>query len=78
MYQPCSFAGQPARPRRPAAPAPVRTAAKFMYGGAAVSAVPLIVALAYASDIRAYHLRCGGATASARPRSATGAPSSSR
>ena len=39
MYQPYPSTGQPAGPPQPPAPAPVLTAAKFMYGGAAVSAV---------------------------------------
>ena len=46
MYQPCPSSGQPAGPLRPAAPAPVRTAVKLMYAGAAVSAVELIIGLA--------------------------------
>ena len=57
MYQPHPSAGQAAGPERP--PAPVRTAVKLMYAGAAVSAVPLLAALAYAGDIRAYHLHWG-------------------
>jgi hypothetical protein len=58
MSQPYSSSGQPAGPLRPAAPAPVRTAVKLMYAGAAVSIVPLIIALAtpIADDISAYHL----------------------
>jgi hypothetical protein len=40
MYQPYST-----RPLRPAAPKPVLAAAKFVYGGAAVSAAYLIAAL---------------------------------
>jgi hypothetical protein len=46
MYQPYPSSGQSAGPQRPAAPAPVRTAVKFMYAGAAVSAVGLIIGLA--------------------------------
>ena len=46
MYQPYPSSGQPAGPLRPAAPAPVRTAVKLMYAGAAVSAVELIMGLA--------------------------------
>ena len=57
MYQPYPSSGQPAGPLRPATPAPVRTAVKLMYAGAAVSVVPLVVALAYRGDIQAYHLR---------------------
>jgi hypothetical protein len=59
MYQPYPSSGQPAGPLlRPPAPAPVRTAVKLMYAGAAVSTVPLIIAsvavLGY--NIKAYHL----------------------
>jgi hypothetical protein len=60
MYQSYPSGGQPAEPSRPAAPAPVRTAVKLMYAGAALSAVPLIIALAHAGDINAYHLRWNG------------------
>jgi hypothetical protein len=58
MYQPSLSSGQPAEPLRPPAPAPVRTAVKLMYAGAAVSTVPLIMALAtpIAGDMNAYHL----------------------
>ena len=60
MYQPYPSSGQPAVPERPPAPAPVRTAVKLMYAGAAVSAVPLIVALASSGDIQRYHLAALG------------------
>ena len=46
MYQPYPSSGQPAEPLRPPAPAPVLTAVKVMYAGAAVSAVELIIGLA--------------------------------
>jgi hypothetical protein len=46
MYQPYPSSGQPAEPLRPAAPAPVLTAVKVVYAGAAVSAVELIIGLA--------------------------------
>ena len=46
MYQPYPSSGQPAGPLRPAAPAPVRTAVKLMYAGAAVSTAGLIIGLA--------------------------------
>jgi len=46
MYQPYPSSGQPAGPLRPPAPAPVLTAVKVMYAGAAVSAVELIIGLA--------------------------------
>ena len=60
MYQPYPSSGQPAGPERPPAPAPVRTAVKLMYAGAAVSTVPLIVALASSGDIQRYHLAALG------------------
>ena len=46
MYQPYPSSGQPTGPLRAPAPAPVLTAVKLMYGGAAVSAVELIIGLA--------------------------------
>ncbi len=46
MYQPYPSSDQPAGPLRPSAPAPVLTAVKLMYAGAAVSAVVLIIVLA--------------------------------
>jgi hypothetical protein len=47
MYQPYPPpSGQPAGPLRPPAPAPVLTAIKLMYVGAAVSTVGLIIGLA--------------------------------
>ena len=45
MYQPYPSSGQPAEPLRPP-PAPVLTAVKLMYAGAAVSAAGLIIGLA--------------------------------
>jgi hypothetical protein len=45
MYQPYPSGGQSAEPQRPPAPAPVRTAVKLMYAGAAVWTVLLISAL---------------------------------
>lgn len=57
MYQPYPSSGQPVAPLRPPAPAPVLTAVKLMYAGAAVSTVPLIITLAFIGDIKAYHLR---------------------
>ena len=50
--QPDPSSGQPAEPRRPPAPAPVLTAARFMYGGAISSAALLIVALPFAGDVK--------------------------
>jgi hypothetical protein len=49
MCQPYPSSGQPTGPLRPAAPAPVLTAIRLMYAGAAVSAVCLIIVLAVAS-----------------------------
>ena len=46
MYQPYPSSGQPTGPLRPPAPAPVLTAVKLMYAGAAVSAAGLIIGLA--------------------------------
>ena len=43
--------GQPADPLPPPAPAPVRTAARFMRGGAISSAALVIVALPFAGDL---------------------------
>ena len=60
MYQPHPSSGQPTRPLRPSAPAPVRAAVKLMYAGAAISTVPLIIALVSIGDISAYHLRWNG------------------
>jgi hypothetical protein len=60
VYQPYPSRGQPAGPLRAPAPVPVLTAVKLMYAGAAVSIVPLIVALAYRGDIRAYHISALG------------------
>jgi hypothetical protein len=46
MYQPYPASGLQGEPPWPAAPAPVRTAIKLIYAGAAVSAVGLIIGLA--------------------------------
>jgi hypothetical protein len=48
VYQPCPSIGQPAEPPRPPAPAPVLTAVKLMYAGAAVSTAALILWLVIA------------------------------
>jgi hypothetical protein len=45
MYQPYPSGGQVPEPQRPGPPAPVLTAVKLMYVGAAVSAISLIVTL---------------------------------
>ena len=47
MYQPYPPGGQPPGPLRPPAPAPVLTAVKLMYAGAAVSTVNLISGLVF-------------------------------
>jgi hypothetical protein len=46
MHQPYPSSGQSAEPLRPPAPAPLLTAVKLMYAGAAVSTVELIIGLA--------------------------------
>jgi hypothetical protein len=51
---------QPAGPLRLAAPEPVRSAVKLMWGGAAGTAAQLIIALFYLGDIKAYHLTALG------------------
>ncbi len=53
MYQPNPSSGQPGKPPRPPAPAPVRTAVKLMYAGAAVSTITLIISLALIPAINA-------------------------
>ena len=54
MYQPSPSTGQPDGPLRPPAPAPVWTAVKLMYAGAAVTAASLIAGLALIiTDIQA-------------------------
>jgi hypothetical protein len=60
MYQSYPTSGQPTEPERPPAPAPVRTAVKLMYAGAAVSVVPLIITLPSIGDSKTYHLRWNG------------------
>jgi hypothetical protein len=57
--QPYPSGGQPAGALRPPAPAPVGDAVKLMYGGAAGTAIQLIIALFYIGDINAYHLTVG-------------------
>jgi len=74
MYQPYPSSGQPVEPLRPSAPTPVRTAVRLMCTGAAVSTAPLIIALAFIGDIKAYRppTACDGmATASPQPGSVT-------
>jgi len=53
MSQPYPSAGQATKPLRPPAPAPVLTAVKLMYAGAAVNAVAVIISLALISGIKA-------------------------
>jgi hypothetical protein len=53
MYQPHPPTGQAAKPLRPPAPAPVLTAVKLMYAGAAVNAVAVITSLSLISGIKA-------------------------
>ena len=53
MYQPYSSSGQSAGPLRPPAPAPVLTAVKLMYAGAAISIVTMITELALIPAIKA-------------------------
>jgi hypothetical protein len=61
MYQPYPSSGQPAEPLRPSAPAPVLTAVRLMYAGAAVSTVDLISALAFIiGDNKAGHVTVNG------------------
>jgi hypothetical protein len=56
MDQRPASAGRLAGPPQPAVPTPVLTAVKFMHAGAIGTAAYLIVALALAGDIKAYHL----------------------
>jgi hypothetical protein len=62
MYQPYPSSGQLGEPLHPPAPAPVRTAVKFMYAGATVSAVYLIILVAVViGDVKAAaHVRWRG------------------
>jgi hypothetical protein len=53
MYQPYPSSGQLTEPPRPPAPAPVLTAVKLMYAGAAISIVTLIAELAVIPAIKA-------------------------
>ena len=53
MYQPYSSSGQLTEPPRPPAPAPVLTAVKLMYAGAAISIVTVITELALIPAIKA-------------------------
>jgi hypothetical protein len=60
VASPYPAGSQPAGPLRPAAPEPVRSAVKLMWGGAAGTAAQLIIALFYLGDIKAYHLTALG------------------
>lgn len=53
MSQPNPSSGQLAGPLQPPAPAPVLTAVKLMYAGAAVNAVTLIISLALIPAVKA-------------------------
>jgi hypothetical protein len=53
MDQPYPSSGRPAEPLRPPAPAPVRSAVKLMYAGAAVTTVTLIISLALIPGVKA-------------------------
>jgi hypothetical protein len=73
MYQPYPSSGQPAGPLRPPAPAPVLTAVKLMYAGAAVSAVYLIILLAILiGDTKAVHATWNGHPLATAPAIALG------
>jgi hypothetical protein len=64
MYQPYPSGGQPAEPPRPTAPAPVLTAVKLMYAGAAINIVTVITELALTPAIKdALHTADPGLTA---------------
>jgi hypothetical protein len=66
MYQPYPSSGQPAEPLRPAPPAPMLTAVKLMYAGAAASTVTLIIVVALIDGNKAGgHLRWDGHTLTA-------------
>jgi hypothetical protein len=54
--QPDPSAVQPAGPLRPPTPAPVRSAARFMYGGAVSTAAYLIAALPFIGDTKGTEL----------------------
>jgi hypothetical protein len=61
MHQPYPSDGQLVEPLRQPAPGPVRTAVRFMYAGAAVSLVSLIIVLPVVlGDTKGYHLRWNG------------------
>ena len=53
MFQPYPSSGQQAAPDRPPAPAPVLTAVKLMYAGAAISAISVITVLALIPAVKA-------------------------
>ena len=53
MFQPYPSSGQQAAPDRPPAPAPVLTAVKLMYAGAALSTVTVIAVLALIPAVKA-------------------------
>ena len=57
MYQYPSGGQEPVAPQRPSAPPSVLTAVKFMYAGAALSAVGLIIGLLTVHSVRAAVLK---------------------
>jgi hypothetical protein len=66
MDQPHPPSGQPAEPPRPPAPAPVLTAVRLMYAGAALWTLTLIIVVALiAGDKAGGHLRWDGHTLTA-------------
>jgi len=66
MYEPYPSSGQPAEPLRPPAPAPVLTAVKLMYAGAALWIITLIIVVALLVGDRAGgHVRGDGHTLTA-------------
>ena len=66
MYQPYPSSGPPAEPPRPAAPAPVQTAVRLMYAGAALWTVTVIIVVALIAGGKAGgHVRWDGHTLTA-------------
>jgi ABC-type transport system involved in cytochrome bd biosynthesis fused ATPase/permease subunit len=57
MYQPYPTSGQEPVPQRPEPPAPILTAVKLMYVGAALSAIELIVSVATVHSLRSAILK---------------------
>jgi hypothetical protein len=59
MYQPYPTSGETNAPERPSAPASVQTAVKFMYAGAALSLIELVVGLATIGSLRSAIITAG-------------------